>query len=53
MKYRPHPNFCVRCVRRGNCCDLDFGEMKATPIQGPYSYAVILVVCKDFKQRDR
>lgn len=53
MRHRPHQGYCSRCVNAGTNCDLNFEEMRPMPVQGPYSYAVILVICKEFKQKER
>lgn len=53
MRFRPHSGFCMRCKKSGSGCDLDFEKMKPMKHQGAYSYAVTLVICKDFKQRER
>jgi len=53
MNHRPHQWYCVRCVNRGKGCDLVFEDMKVVNRPNTYSHMVTLVICTEFKQRER
>ena len=53
MKYRPHQEYCSRCQKAGRKCDFNFKDMEVANRSNPYSYAVTLVICTEFKQRVR